>query len=113
MGSLVQPLFRRSGFQRLAHATFSHMKRRLFWRLLEIIRRSPAPPPHDFSYLSRASRVLGPTAARAPFSIDISLANFDLLKKEEGLKQLNKYSDSVNEMIRCYTDPANIQLTTR
>jgi DNA-binding PadR family transcriptional regulator len=56
--------------------------------------------------------------------VDISLANLNVLSKLEAIKALNKYSESLDKMLKCYSDLqkylidnkcylANIQLATR
>ena len=56
--------------------------------------------------------------------VDISLANLNLLSKPEAIKALNNYSESIDKMLKCYSDLqkyliennchlANIQLATR
>ncbi len=56
--------------------------------------------------------------------IDIGLANLNLLNKKEAIEKLNKYSESLSKMIKCYGDLekflteskchlSNIQLATR
>lgn len=56
--------------------------------------------------------------------VDISLANLNLLSKPEAIKALNNYSESLDKMLKCYSDLqkylienkchlANIQLATR
>jgi len=56
--------------------------------------------------------------------VDISLANLNLLNKPEAIKALNNYLESLDKMLKCYSDLqkylidnkchlANIQLATR
>ena len=56
--------------------------------------------------------------------VDIGLANLNLLNKQDAIKELNKYSESIDKMIKCYIELekflmnskcplGNIQLATR
>ena len=56
--------------------------------------------------------------------VDIGLANLNLLNKQDAIKELNKYSESIDKMIKCYLELekflinskcplGNIQLATR
>lgn len=56
--------------------------------------------------------------------VDIGLANLNLLNRQDAIKELNKYSESIDKMIKCYIELekflmnskcplGNIQLATR
>ena len=38
------------------------------------------------------------------YPIDIALANLNLLDKQEGIQELKKYLDSLDEMVKCYKE---------